>query len=116
RRALAALCPGRRVLDVGTGADLNWAREAIRCGARQVDAVEVIEQSYLAAGRRLAGLPDRDRIILHLGSSAELALPERAEVCVGEIIGSVAGAEGAAAVMSDVRARLLTADGVIVPH
>jgi type I protein arginine methyltransferase len=116
QRALSALCPGRRVLDVGTGVDLNWAREAIRYGALQVDAVEVIEQSYLAAGRLLAELPERDRITLHLGSSTELALPERAEVCVGEIIGSVAGAEGAAAVMLDVRTRLLTVDGVLVPH
>ncbi|HTZ45032.1 MAG TPA: hypothetical protein VMB79_14310 [Jatrophihabitans sp.] len=116
RAALAALCPGRRVLDLGTGADLLWAVESHRAGARHVDAVEVIEQSYRAADRVRAGLAHPAAITLHHGTSTELALPDRVDVCVGEVIGSLAGAEGAAAVMADVRERLLTADGVIVPH
>ena len=114
--ALAACCPGSRVLDVGTGADLNWALESIRQGACHVDAVEVIEQSYRAAEKTLAQAGRQDSITLHHALSTEPDLAVRADVCVGEVIGSVAGAEGAAAVMVDVRERLLGPGGVIVPH
>ncbi|WP_405098070.1 hypothetical protein [Micromonospora sp. NBC_01412] len=116
RVALARLVAGRTVLDIGTGADLLWARESVRYGARQVFAMEAMQESFRRAGRWLAERDAAERISLLRGVSTELDISPRAQVCVAEIIGSLAGAEGAAAVLTDARRRHLTADAVVVPH
>jgi protein arginine N-methyltransferase 1 len=115
RTALRAASPGRNVLDIGTGQDLYWAREAVRAGACRVVAVEAMAKSHAAAAKRLATITEGDRIDLIRGSSYEVELPQRAEVCVAELIGSIASAEGMLAAMADARARLLTRDAVVVP-
>lgn len=115
RTALHAVSPGRNVLDIGTGQDLYWAREAVRGGACHVVAIEAMPKSHEAAAKRLATVPEADRIHLLSGSSFELDLPQRAEVCVAELIGSIASAEGMLAAIADARARLLTDDAVVVP-
>lgn len=115
RAALSVLAPGRTVLDIGTGQGLNWARKSVLLGARRVVAVEVMAESYGIAddNRRRWGLTDH--VTLLHGSSTELEIDPKAEVCVSEIIGSVAGAEGAAAVLTDARRRHLVPGGVLVP-
>lgn len=113
--ALQAVAHGRRVLDIGTGQDLYWAREAVRSGASHVIALEAMEKSHAAAAKRLASVPEADRIELIHGSFLELDLPRRAEVCVAEQIGSIASAEGMLAAMAHARAHLLTHDAVVVP-
>lgn len=115
RAALRALASGRRVLDIGTGQDLNWAVESVASGAKHVVAMEAIEESYRHAGVRLASLGLSDAVTLLHGTSTDLTVEPRADLCVAEIIGSLAGAEGAAAVFADARRRLLTPEGVIVP-
>ncbi|TYB45787.1 class I SAM-dependent methyltransferase [Nonomuraea sp. PA05] len=115
RAALRRVAGGRTVLDIGTGQDLNWALEAARHGARAVHAVEAIERSHAKAAERLARAPQRDRVELVHGTSFDLTLPERAEVCVAELIGSIASAEGMLAAVSDARARLLAPDAVVIP-
>ncbi|WP_406483863.1 class I SAM-dependent methyltransferase [Streptomyces sp. NBC_01568] len=116
RTALEQLAPGRRVLDIGTGQDVVWARESVRAGARQVTAIEVMEDSFRQAAVNLTAYGLEDRATLLLGESTSLAFAPQADVCVAEIIGSVASAEGAAAVLTDARRRHLVPDGVIVPH
>ncbi|MFI6824769.1 hypothetical protein ACIBJE_28055 [Micromonospora sp. NPDC050187] len=116
RAALARLAAGRVVLDIGTGADLLWARESVRYGARRVVAVEAMEESFHRAGTWLAEPGAGERITLLRGVSTELDIAPRAEVCVAEIIGSLAGAEGVAAVLADARRRHLAPDAVVVPH
>ncbi|MEU4445601.1 hypothetical protein AB0K14_25605 [Actinosynnema sp. NPDC050801] len=115
RQALRPAVAGRRVLDIGTGQDLNWALVAARSGAAHVVAVEAMERSHRAAELRLAGLPEADTVDLVPGLSFDFTPRRRAEVCVSELIGSIASAEGALAVMADARARLLTPDAVVVP-
>ncbi|MDG4773615.1 hypothetical protein [Solwaraspora sp. WMMD792] len=115
RAALARLAAGRVVLDIGTGADLLWARESVRYGARQVFAMEAMEESFQRAGAWLAEPGLSERITLLRGVSTELDISPKAEVCVAEIIGSLAGAEGVAAVLTDARRRHLTAEAVVVP-
>ncbi|GIJ44239.1 hypothetical protein Val02_11250 [Virgisporangium aliadipatigenens] len=115
RTALAPLVDGRTVLDIGTGRDLNWAMEAARHGARLVIAVEEIEDSYRAALQRLVKAAEVTTIDLFRGRSFDLEPPQRAEVCVAELIGNIASSEGMLAVMADARTRLLTPDAVVVP-
>jgi type I protein arginine methyltransferase len=114
--ALAALAPGRRVLDIGTGPDLLWARESLRLGATHVVAVEVMDESFRRARANLQrwGL-GADVTLLH-GLSTKLTIEPKADLCVAEIIGSVAGAEGAAAVFADARERHMVDGGIVIPH
>ncbi|XYH97092.1 class I SAM-dependent methyltransferase [Sorangium sp. So ce1128] len=116
RAALRRLAPGKVVLDIGTGQHLNWARESVQCGAAHALAIEEMEESYRNASQKLRSLGLEKAITLLHGSSASLEIEPKADVCVAEIIGSIAGAEGAAAILADARRRHLAPGGVIVPH
>lgn len=116
RAALSQLAPGRRILDIGTGQDLLWVREGVQVGARHGVAIEVIEDAFHKAAANLSAFDLQDRITLLLGESTNVQFAPRADVCVAEIIGSLAGAEGAAAVLTDARNRHLEPGGVVVPH
>ncbi|MEU7605814.1 class I SAM-dependent methyltransferase [Streptomyces sp. NPDC041003] len=116
RAALERLAPGKHVLDIGTGQDILWARESVQAGARQVTAIEVIEDAFRQAAAHLPTYDVQDRVTLLLGESTGLEFAPKADVCVAEIIGSLASAEGAAAVLTDAKRRHLAPDGVIVPH
>lgn len=116
RAALSQLAPDKRILDIGTGQDLLWAREGLQAGARHALAIEVIEDAFHKAAANLPSFDPQDRITLLLGQSTDLQFAPRADVCVAEIIGSLAGAEGAAAVLTDARNRHLEPGGLVVPH
>ncbi|MFC9842943.1 class I SAM-dependent methyltransferase [Streptomyces sp. NPDC060223] len=116
RTALSRLAPGRTVLDLGTGQELVWAREALRAGARHVVAMEEMPASYAGALDNLRALGLEREITLLNGASGALESGSRAEVCIAEVIGSLAGAEGAAAVLTDARRRHLVPGGTIVPE
>ncbi len=116
RRVLRRIVPGSYVLDIGTGQDMMWAMEAARFGARKVIAVEAMEASYAAAASRLQAAPESDLIELFNTSSFALQLSERADVCVAEMIGSIASSEGMLAVMADASKRLLEKHAIIVPR
>jgi type I protein arginine methyltransferase len=115
RSALSALAPGRTVLDIGTGQELYWARESVLQGARHVFAMEVMPESYRIACVNHRKWKLADRVTLLQGLSTVLEIAPKADVCVSEIIGSVAGAEGAAAVLTDARRRHLLPGGVFIP-
>jgi len=116
RAALQQLAPGRTVLDIGTGEHLNWARESLQCGARHALAVEEIPSTFRRASGNMRAWALEQDITLLQGRSSEVEISPKADVCVAEVIGSVAGAEGAAAVLADARRRHLTSDGVVIPH
>lgn len=113
--ALDRYAKDRVVLDIGTGSFLFWARESLRFGARRVFAMEAMQESFRAASQALTGLHNGNRVTLLHGESTTLTIEPKAELCVAEIIGSLPGAEGAAAVLTDAKRRLLTSDAVIVP-
>jgi len=114
-RSLRRLAPGKRVLDLGTGQDLTWALVAADAGARRVIAIEALPESYAKASARLAAHPAADRVELLHGLSTDLAADGLADVCVAEIIGSIASSEGIIAVIADARRRLLAPEAVVVP-
>jgi type I protein arginine methyltransferase len=115
RRVLRRFAPGNVVVDIGTGQDMNWAMEAARAGASRVIAAEVMDASYVAAIRRLQTAPEAGLIELVHTSSFSLQLPQRAKVCVAEVIGSIASAEGILAVIADASKRLLNEGAVVIP-
>ncbi|AQW55697.1 50S ribosomal protein L11 methyltransferase [Streptomyces violaceusniger] len=115
-RAVRRFAPGRTVLDIGTGQDAVWALAAARAGARHVWAVEVIPKSARIARKNIEQAGFADRITVVEGLSTEVELPERVDMCVSEIIGTLGGSEGAGPVLRDARERLVKPGGMFVPH
>ncbi|HET7231202.1 MAG TPA: amino acid adenylation domain-containing protein, partial [Longimicrobium sp.] len=115
RTALERVAKDRVVVDVGTGADAILSLMAVEAGARKVYAVELQERSAELARRKVAELGLADRIEVVLGNVRTVELPELADVCVSEIVESIAGGEGAAVLLEEAR-RLLKPDGVFVPE
>jgi type I protein arginine methyltransferase len=116
RSALEKSAPGKVVLDIGTGQDLLWARESLSRGARHVLAMEVMEASFRQAARRLRAEGLTGHITLLHGVSTEQDIQPKADVCIADVIGSVAGAEGAAVIFTDARRRHLAPGGTVIPH
>ena len=116
RQALRVASPGRVVLDIGTGRDALWAITAARAGARQVYAVEAQATVTAQAERavRRAGLASLVQVIT--GRSQDVELPRQAGVCVSEIIGNIASAEGVLATLADARHRLCAPGCLMVPR
>lgn len=114
REAIAARAPHARVLEVGCGPDLLWSLYAAESGARTVRAIESIPDSAVRATELAKKRPQYDIEVLS-GEATTVEVPERAEVCVAELVGSIGGAEGIAAVLDDVRERLLTPGAAVIP-
>lgn len=107
---------GKVGLDIGTGEDINWASACIQAGARKAYAIEEIPEAFAKARARIATHGLQERIPLILGNSLNIELPERVDVCVSEIIGSIGSAEGACRVLTDARQRFMKPDAVMIPH
>ena len=106
RTAIRGLAPGRCVVDIGTGRDALWAIEAANSQARHVYAVEALPSAAASARKAVARAGVADRVTVVEGRSTAVSLPVRADLCVSEIVGNIASAEGAVAVLDDARRRL----------
>jgi protein arginine N-methyltransferase 1 len=115
RDAIQEAAPGRIVLDIGTGRDALWAIEAARAGARHVYAVEAHPAFAQAAAATIERAGLSGQVTVLPGLSTEQTLPVRAEVCISEIIGNVASAEGMIPALNDARSRLCAPDCVWIP-
>lgn len=113
RPAIAAAAPGATVLEVGSGPDLLWSLEAAAAGAAAVYAVEIIEDAALSAARCAARTGGRVQVIA--GDSTKISLPQRADLCIAEIVGCIGGSEGIAAVLDDAWRRHLQPGARVVP-
>jgi protein arginine N-methyltransferase 1 len=115
RDAIRSAAADRVVLDIGTGRDALWAIEAARSGARHVYAIEADPTAAARAAQTVATAGLGDRVTVLPGLSTEQTLPVRAELCVSEIIGNIASAEGAIPVLLDARHRLTAPGCVWIP-
>ncbi len=115
REALQGVVAGRTAVDVGTGSEVLLARMCVEAGATRVYAVEVQEDSFRRARERVRELGLEDRVTVLHGDAATLALPEAVDVCVSELIGSIGGSEGSAAILDHAR-RWLKPGGAMVPR
>lgn len=114
RSAIEASVPGKVVLDLGSGLG-PLAFMAVKAGARKVYAIErgpVIELARRAAVS--AGVADKITFIRGLSSQVEL--PERVDVVVAELFGSLGIEENAAEFMVDARERFLVPGGILIPN
>jgi tetratricopeptide (TPR) repeat protein len=116
--ALARAAPGRRVLDIGTGAGL-LAMMAARAGARTVTTCEMSPAVAAAAREVIAANGFAEQIVLHAKRSYALELgadlPERAEVLVTETFASGLLSEHVLPTVEDAHRRLLAPHAVVIP-
>ena len=115
RNAMRKLVPDKVVVEIGTGRDAILARLCVESGAKRVYAIEIQEQSYLAAQERVRGLGLAEKIVVIHGDARKVELPEKADVCVSEIFEAIGGAEGAAVVLNSAR-RFLKKEGMFIPR
>jgi type I protein arginine methyltransferase len=114
RRAISAVAPGATVLEIGSGPDLLWSLAAADAGAARVYAIEVIPDSARLAEQAARTRP-AGRVRVIAGDSTKVTLPERADVCIAEIVGGIGGSEGMATVLADARRRHLTRSASVIP-
>jgi amino acid adenylation domain-containing protein len=115
RAAIRHKVRGKVVVEVGTGPEALLSRFCADAGARKVYAIELLPDTHAKASQRVRELGLADRIEVILGDATQIELPERAEVCVSEIVGAIGGCEGAAVIMNRVR-HLLTDDAAMIPE
>jgi SAM-dependent methyltransferase len=109
----AVVRAGSVVADIGTGTGI-LALVACRLGARRVYAIDT--NDVIEVGRELArenGVADR--IVFFHKDVREVELPERADVIVSDLRGSLPLFGDHLAIIADVRARFLKPGGVLVP-
>ena len=115
RAAINSLVKGKTVVDVGTGADAILARFCMEAGAERVYAIEVLEEAFERARALIDRLGLSDRILLRHGDSRQVELPEKVDVCVSELIGTIGSSEGVISILNDAQ-RFLKPGGVMIPH
>jgi protein arginine N-methyltransferase 1 len=115
RRAIeAAVRPGNVVVDLGSGPGF-FALVACRAGARRVYAIDLSDIVYF--GRHFARLNGfTDRIEFLQGDSRQIQLPERANVVISDIRGTLPFSGHAILSLEDARLRLLGPGGTLVPQ
>jgi len=113
--AIAAVVkPGDVVVDLGTGSGV-LAVAAVKAGAERVYAIEETRIGDLARQVFQANGVD-DKIHLLEGNSAQISLPERADVLVSEIIGNDPFGESVLESMGDAVGRFLKPDARMIPN
>jgi amino acid adenylation domain-containing protein len=115
RAAIARHVGGNTVVDVGTGADALLARMCAEEGAARVYAIEILPEAYEHACRLVSRLGLDERITVIRGEAGTVELPERVDVCVSELIGTIGSCEGVIPILNDAR-RFLKPGGRMIPE
>lgn len=114
-RAIAEVVrPGDVVADLGSGTGI-LALLACRAGASRVYAVEKTGMSAFV-GQIAADNGFGERVTVLRGHSRDVSLPERVDVVVSDMIGSIGFMKGTAAALADVRTRWLKPGGRQIPE
>jgi len=107
RRALAGREGELVILDIGTGPEALLALIAARAGAKKVFAIEASTAVAELAREAVVSAGFKEVVEVITGFSTEVNLPEKADLLVAEIVGSVASDEGIYATMHDAQLRHL---------
>lgn len=114
RKALRSKIEGKTVLEIGPGSQAILSRICIECGAAKVVAVEILEEAYQKATKKVAELGLSDKIEIIHGDILKVELTEKFDYCVSEIVGSIGGSEGAAILINRAR-KFLKNPAAMVP-
>jgi hypothetical protein len=116
RNAINKLAGGKVVLEIGAGAYCPLSRMCIDAGAKKVYAIEGNQAAFamLRDEIKKEGLEGKIEAI-HGFSNAIRALPEKAELLVHELIGSIGSDEGMGAFVADAKKRFLTEQASFIP-
>ncbi|HET8547435.1 MAG TPA: methyltransferase domain-containing protein, partial [Bryobacteraceae bacterium] len=114
RAAIERVVRGKTVVDIGTGRDAILARICAEAGAERVYAIEMLDDSFEGARTLIRSLGLEDRVTLIHGDSLEVELPEKVDVCVSELIGTIASSEGVVPLLNNAW-RFLKPGGVMIP-
>jgi protein arginine N-methyltransferase 1 len=110
----AAVRPGNVVVDLGSGPGF-FALIACRAGARRVYAIDLDE--IVQFGRHFAAANSfTDRIEFLQGDSRQIQLPERADVIVSDIRGTLPFSGHSLISLEDARQRFLAEGGTLIPQ
>ncbi|MEM9485369.1 MAG: amino acid adenylation domain-containing protein, partial [Cyanobacteria bacterium P01_F01_bin.116] len=112
--AINQLVKDKVVVEIGTGKDAILARFCAQAGAKKIYAIEMGREAYQLALTCVQKLGLSEKITIIYGDATQVDLPELADVCVSEIIGTIGGSEGVAAILNDAR-RFLKPDGAMIP-
>jgi len=110
----SAIRPDSVVLDIGTGTGI-FSFLACQFGAARVYAVEPDGKAITVAKACAKGIPDSERITWIQGLSTELDLPERVDVVVGDLHGTLPFYKGNIESMADAAKRHLKPGGRMIP-
>lgn len=113
RQVLARKVKDKVVLEVGPGSEAVLSVMCAACGAKKIYAVELFEEAYRKASAKVAQLGLADRITVIHGDITQVHLPEKVDVCVSEIVGSIGGSQGAAPIMNAARHWLQDANQMV---
>ena len=95
------------VLEIGTGPFALLALIAARAGARKVYAIEAQPEAAKRARQAIRKAGFESTVEVLEGFSTAITLPEKADLVVAEIVGSIASEEGMYATVRDAQARLV---------
>jgi PRMT5 arginine-N-methyltransferase len=95
------------VLDLGTGPFALFALIAAEAGAGRVYAIEANPEAAQSARMFVKRAGYEDIVVIIEGFSTLLSLPEKADFCIAEVVGSIASEEGAYATIRDAHARFM---------
>ncbi|MEH2211071.1 amino acid adenylation domain-containing protein [Nostoc sp.] len=112
--AINHLVKDKVVVEIGTGKDAILARFCAEAGAKRVYAIERNAETCQQASACVQKLGLGDAIAIIHGDATEVNLPEKADICVSEIVGPIGGCEGAAVIINNSR-NLLKQDGAMIP-
>ncbi len=102
------------VVEIGTGEDIVLAKMCVAAGAKKIYAIEINHKSYNQAQKLIDQLGFRDKIFLIYGDATKVEIPELADVCVSELLGTIASSEGVNAIINNAR-RFLKPGGTMLP-
>jgi len=115
REVLAQKVRGKTVVEIGPGDRLVLTLMAAEAGAAKIYAIEVDEEAYQKAQALVIEKGLANQIELIHGLSDEVELPEKVDVCLSEIIGTIGNSEGATRHLRDAK-RFLKPSGIMIPE
>jgi len=114
KKVLTQKVRGKTVVEIGPGDRLVLTLMAANAGARKIYAIEVNEAAYQKARTLVIEKGLTNKIELIQGLSDEVELPEKVDVCLSEIIGTIGNSEGATRHLRDSK-RFLKPSGIMIP-